>query len=88
MKRDTGVPQEAGAGAAPKRFVDRFMRATDRWRLIFGSASRSSLDHEMTEANKLLLEQRRAEALQWETIRRPDGSTYVVPKDRNDKSLR
>ncbi len=70
------------------RFVEKFMRATGRLRLIFGHASRSPLDHEMTEDNKRLLEQRRAEAQQWETIRRPDGSTYVVPKDPGDKSLR
>ncbi len=70
------------------RFVEKFMRATGRLRLIFGPASRSSLDHEMTEDNKRLLEQRQAEAQQWETIRRADGSTYVVPKDPGDKSLR
>lgn len=71
-----------------ERFVDKFMRATGRWRLIFGSASRSPLDHEMTEANKVLLEQRQAEAQQWTTLRRPDGTTYVVPKDAADQSLR
>jgi hypothetical protein len=71
-----------------KSFVERFMRTTGRLRLIFGPASRSSLDHEMTEDNKRLLLQRQAEAQQWETIRRPDGSTYVVPKDPEDKSLR
>jgi hypothetical protein len=34
----------------------------------------------MTEANKELLKQREAEASQWETVRRADGSTYIVPK--------
>lgn len=69
-------------------FAHKFMRATGRLRVIFGPAHSSSLDHEMTEANKALLAQREAESQQWETVRRPDGSTYVVPKDPEDKSLR
>jgi hypothetical protein len=31
---------------------------------------------------------REAESQQWETITRPDGSTYVVPRNPDDKSLR
>jgi hypothetical protein len=31
---------------------------------------------------------RQAETQQWETVRRPDGSTYVVPRNPDDKSLR
>jgi aspartate/methionine/tyrosine aminotransferase len=42
----------------------------------------------MTEENRKLLQQREAESQQWETLRRPDGSTYVVPKNPEDKSLR
>jgi aspartate/methionine/tyrosine aminotransferase len=42
----------------------------------------------MTEQNKQLLVQRQAETQQWETVRRPDGSTYVVPRNPDDKSLR
>ncbi|MEW1822017.1 hypothetical protein AB0323_14725 [Arthrobacter sp. NPDC080031] len=68
--------------------TQRFMRATGKLRVIFGPAHSSSLDHEMTEENKHLLAQRQAEAQQWETIRRPDGSTYVVPRNPDDKSLR
>ncbi|WP_345449524.1 hypothetical protein [Arthrobacter gyeryongensis] len=68
--------------------TQRFMRATGKLRIIFGPAHSSSLDHEMTEENKLLLARRQAEAQQWETIQRPDGSTYVVPKNPDDKSLR
>jgi hypothetical protein len=64
------------------------MRATGKLRAIFGPANRSSLVHEMTEQNKQLLEQRQAETQQWETVRRPDGSTYVVPRNPDDKSLR
>ena len=66
----------------------RFMRATGKLRAIFGPASRSSLVHDMTEENRRLLAQREAESQKWETITRPDGSTYVVPKDPGDKSLR
>ncbi|BCW17957.1 hypothetical protein NtRootA9_06650 [Arthrobacter sp. NtRootA9] len=66
----------------------RFMRATGKLRVIFGPANRSSLGHDMTEENRRLLAQRRAETQQWETVTRPDGSTYVVPKDPGDKSLR
>ncbi|MGG5172333.1 hypothetical protein ACQR35_09160 [Pseudarthrobacter sp. J1738] len=71
-----------------ENFARRFMRSTDKLRLIFGPANRSSLDHEMTEENKRLLKQREAETQQWETITRPDGSTYVVPKNPGDQSLR
>ena len=66
----------------------RFMRATGRLRAIFGPANRSSLVHDMTEENRKLLAQREAESRQWETLHRPDGSTYVVPKNPDDKSLR
>ena len=66
----------------------RFMRAMGKLRMIFGPANRSALGHEMTEQNRQLLVQREAETLQWETLRRPDGSTYVVPRDPGDKSLR
>jgi hypothetical protein len=66
----------------------RFMRATGKLRAIFGPANRSSLVHDMTEENRKLLAQREAESQQWETLHRPDGSTYVVPKNPEDKSLR
>ncbi|WP_458780931.1 hypothetical protein [Arthrobacter sp. D3-16] len=66
----------------------RFMRATGKLRAIFGPANRSSLVHDMTEENRRLLAQRQAETQQWETITRPDGSTYVVPRNPDDKSLR
>jgi hypothetical protein len=64
------------------------MNATGKLRAVFGPANKSSLTHEMTEDNKKLLEQRQVETQQWETVRRPDGSTYVVPKNPDDKSLR
>ncbi|WP_461189014.1 hypothetical protein [Arthrobacter sp. Z4-13] len=66
----------------------RFMRATGKLRAIFGPANRSSLIHDMTEENRRLLAQREAETRQWETVTRPDGSTYVVPRNPDDKSLR
>lgn len=66
----------------------RFMHAMGKLRMIFGPANRSSLGHEMTEQNRQLLAQREAETQQWETLRRPDGSTYVVPRNPGDKSLR
>ncbi|MDQ0925036.1 aspartate/methionine/tyrosine aminotransferase [Pseudarthrobacter sp. W1I19] len=66
----------------------RFMRATGKLRAVFGPASRTSLIHDMTEENRRLLAQREAETQQWETLTRPDGSTYVVPRNPDDKSLR
>lgn len=66
----------------------RFMRAMGKLRMIFGPANRSALGHEMTEQNRELLARREAETQQWETLHRPDGSTYVVPRDPEDKSLR
>lgn len=73
---------------AKENRAERFMRATGKLRAIFGPASRTSLGHEMTEQNRLLLAQREAETRQWETVHRPDGSTYVVPRNPGDKSLR
>lgn len=66
----------------------RFMRAMGKVRMILGPANRSSLVHEMTEQNRQLLVQREADTQQWETLHRPDGSTYVVPRNPGDKSLR
>ncbi len=71
-----------------KSFVEKFMRATGKLRAIFGPASSSSLTHEMTEENKQLLERQQLQAQQWTAVRRPDGSTYLVPKDADDQSLR
>jgi hypothetical protein len=73
---------------ARESFVQRFMRATGRLRAVFGPAHRGTTEGEMTAANKALLAERQAEAQQWETVTRPDGSTYVVPKDPTDRSLR
>lgn len=60
--------------------AQKFMRATGKLRAIFGPSGSSSLNHPMTDANKALLLQREAEASQWETVKRADGSTYIVPK--------
>ncbi|WP_026556713.1 hypothetical protein [Arthrobacter sp. 35W] len=73
---------------AGEPFVQKFMRTTNKLRSIFGPAVSSSLDHEMTEENKQLLLRRQQEAQQWETVTRPDGSTYLVPKNPEDRSLR
>lgn len=43
------------------------------------------MDHEMTEENKELLEKCRPETQQWKSVRRPDGGTYVVPKNPDDQ---
>lgn len=75
---------EERTGSASQRFMHRM----GKLRMIFGPANRSALGHEMTEQNRQLLAQREAETLQWETLSRPDGSTYVVPRDPGDKSLR
>jgi hypothetical protein len=64
------------------------MRAMGRLRVVLGPANRSSLVHDMTEENRALLVQRERETQQWETVTRPDGSTYVVPRDPEDQSLR
>ncbi|TNB75726.1 hypothetical protein FHJ30_03570 [Arthrobacter sp. BB-1] len=77
-----------GNSAGKDNASQRFMRATGKLRAIFGPANRSSLGHDMTEENRRLLAQREAETQQWETVTRPDGSTYVVPRNPEDKSLR
>ncbi len=69
-------------------FVHKLMRVTGRLRFIFGPAVSSPLDHEMTNENKALLVSQQAATEQWVTVARVDGSTYLVPKDPNDKSLR
>ena len=71
-----------------ERFVHRLMRFTDRLRAILGPATSSPLDHEMTAENKALLTVQQAATEQWATVTRADGSTYLVPKDPNDQSLR
>lgn len=73
---------------ADENFAQRFMRATGKLRYFFGPAHRGTIEGDMTAANKALLAQREAEARQWETVTRPDGSTYVVAKDPSDRSLR
>jgi len=78
-----GKGNSAGKGNA----AQRFMRATGKLRAIFGPANRSSLVHDMTEENRLLLAQRERESQQWETVTRADGSTYVVPKNPDDQLL-
>ncbi len=70
------------------RLVHRFMRLTGRLRYILGPASSSPLDHEMTPENKALLESQQAATQAFVTVKRPDGSTYLVPKDPDDQSLR
>lgn len=70
------------------RLVHRFMRFTGRLRMIFGPAQSSPLDHEMTAENKDLLARQQAATDQWTTVTRADGTTYLVPKDPNDQSLR
>lgn len=79
-----GKGNPSGKGNASQRF----MRATGKLRAIFGPANRSSLVHDMTEENRLLLAQRERESQQWETLHRSDGSTYVVPRNPDDQSLR
>lgn len=73
---------------ADEPLVQRFMRFTGRLRVIFGPAHSSPLDHEMTEENRHLLARQQAAAEQWTAVTRADGTTYLVPKDPNDKSLR
>lgn len=69
-------------------FVHRMMRFTGRLRFIFGPAVSSPLDHEMTPENKALLASQKAASQAFVTVTRADGSTYLVPRDPNDQSLR
>lgn len=68
--------------------VQKLMRFTGRLRYILGPASSSPLDHEMTPENKALLKSQQEAAVQWKTVARADGSTYLVPTDPTDRSLR
>ena len=68
--------------AQKKSGAQRFMNITGKLRVIFGPAQKSGVDNPMTEENKELLKAREAEAEQWQTIRRADGSTYIVPKQQ------
>lgn len=69
-------------------FVHRLMRFTGYLRYVLGPASSSPLDHEMTSENKALLTSQQAASEAFVTVTRADGSTYLVPKDPNDQSLR
>lgn len=66
--------------AQKKSGTQRFMNFTGKLRVVFGPAQKSGVDHPMTDENKELLKERQADAAQWETVRRADGSTYIVPK--------
>ncbi len=79
---------DKGKSADKGNASQRFMRATGKLRAIFGPANRSSLVHNMTEENRALLAHRERETRQWETVTRSDGSTYVVPRNPDDQSLR
>ncbi|WP_043845347.1 hypothetical protein [Crystallibacter crystallopoietes] len=68
--------------AQKKPMSHRFMDLMGKARVIFGPAQKSGVDHPMTEENKELLKAREAEASQWRTIKRADGSTYIVPKEQ------
>lgn len=68
--------------------AQRLMRFTGHLRYILGPASSSPLDHEMTPENKALLVSQKAATDAFTTVTREDGSTYLVPKDPNDQSLR
>lgn len=68
--------------------VQKLMRFTGRLRYILGPASSSPLDHEMTPENKALLKSQQEATVQWTTVTRADGSTYLMPKDPTDRSLR
>lgn len=69
-------------------FVHRLMSFTGRLRYIFGPATSSPLDHEMTAENKALLVQQEAATEEFITVKRADGSTYLVPRDPKDQSRR
>ncbi|MFQ4148383.1 hypothetical protein AAGW05_06760 [Arthrobacter sp. LAPM80] len=68
--------------------AQKLMRFTGHLRYIFGPASSSPLDHEMTPENKELLLRQQAASEAFVTVTRPDGSTYLIPRDTNDQSLR
>lgn len=68
--------------------AQQLMRITGHLRYILGPASSSPLDHEMTPENKALLVSQQAATDAFTTVTRADGSTYLVPKDPNDQSLR
>lgn len=70
------------------RLVHKLMRFTGHLRHVLGPASSSPLDHEMTPENKALLAAQQAASGQFVTATRADGSTYLVPRDPNDQSLR
>ena len=62
---------------AAQKFMDRM----DKLRAIFGPAQRSSITHDMTAENKTSLAQAQAQMeSEFETVTRPDGSTYIVPR--------
>ncbi len=70
------------------RPIHKLMRLTGHLRYVLGPASSSPLDHEMTAENKALLASQQAASGQFVTLTRADGSTYLVPKDPGDQSLR
>ncbi|MCB4208727.1 hypothetical protein [Arthrobacter sp. UM1] len=78
---NNSTSQDAGRSRGQRSFAQKFMDATGKLRMFFGPAESSSRDHEMTEENKRSLAEMQAQTeAQYETVRRPDGSTYLIPK--------
>ncbi|CEA06971.1 hypothetical protein BN1051_00279 [Arthrobacter saudimassiliensis] len=69
---------------APKEsLTSRFMRTTGKARMIFGPAATTPLDTPMTDERRRQLEEAQArDAELWETVKRPDGSSYILPRKK------
>ncbi|MBT1003446.1 hypothetical protein KIH31_12610 [Paenarthrobacter sp. DKR-5] len=63
--------------AEAEGFASRFMKLTGKLRIFFGPAQQGSLEGPVIVRRDAAQLRREAELSQWETVRNPDGTTYL-----------
>lgn len=63
-------------------FAVKLMRITGKLRMFFGPAQQGSTEGPVVVRRDAAQLRREAELLQWETVRNPDGTTYLRERSR------
>jgi hypothetical protein len=66
--------------AGEEAFAIRFMRATGKLRALFGPAQQGSMTGPVVYRNDEAQKQRQQQLEQWDVVRGPGGSTYLVSR--------
>lgn len=70
--------------AGKKPLSARFMKATGKLRMFFGPADQGGLDGPVRYTDDAAHQRRQQELQQWDVVRNPDGSTYLVSRQSED----